>query len=82
MVIGGWPAPTTFHEVGEFSLYGFYQQFVEGNQAIAARLTARSQTDFEWERTAVHQAAFDELMQGVKSVTYLTAIDPRQPCHL
>ena len=45
-VIRGWPPPTTVHEVRQFiGLCGFYQQFVEGFEAVAAPVTARS--DFE-----------------------------------
>ena len=38
--------------------------------------------DFEWEWTAVHQAAFDKLKQAMINATHLSAIDPRQPYHL
>ena len=49
-VICGWPPPTTVHEVRKFiGLCGFYQQFVEGFQAVAAHLTAMFKADFEWE---------------------------------
>ena len=63
----------------EFGLCGFYQQFVEGFQAVAAPLTAMSKADFEWELTAVHQPAFDKLQQAMINATHLSAIDPRQP---
>ena len=47
-VIQGWPPPTTVHEVRPFiGLCGFYQQFVEGFQAVAAPLTAMFKADFE-----------------------------------
>ena len=47
-VIRGWPPPTTVHEVRQFiRLCGFYQQFVEGFQAVAAPLTAMFKADFE-----------------------------------
>ena len=40
-VFRGWPPPTTAHEVRQFiELCRFYQQFVEGFQAVAAPLTA------------------------------------------
>ena len=82
-VIRGWPPPTTVHEVRQFiGLCGFYQQFVEGFQAVAAPLTAMCQADFEWEWTAVHQTSFDKLKQAMISATHLSAIDPRQPYHL
>ena len=82
-VIRGWPPPTTVHEVRQFiGLCGFYQQFVEGFQAVAAPLTAMFKADFEWEWTAVHQASFDKLKQAMINATYLSAIDPRQPYHL
>ena len=38
--------------------------------------------DFEWEWTAVHQAAFDKVQQAMINATHLSAIDPRQPYHL
>ena len=64
-VIRGWPPPTTVHEVRQFiGFCGFYQQFVEGFQAVAAHLTATFKADFEWEWTAAHQASFDKLKQG------------------
>ena len=82
-VIRGWPPPTTVHEVRQFiCLRGFYQQFVEGFQAVAAPLTAMFKADFEWDRTAVHQASFDKLKQAMINATHLSAIDPRQPYHL
>ena len=82
-VIRGWPSPTTVHEVRQFiGLCGFYQQFVEGFQAVAAPLTAMFKADFEWEWTAVHQASFDKLKQAMINATHLIAIDPRQPYHL
>ena len=82
-VIRGWPPPTTVHEVRQFiGLCGFYQQFVEGFQAVAAPLTAMFKADFEWECTAVHQASFDKLKQAMISATHLSAIDPRQPYHV
>ena len=37
--------------------------------------------NFEWEWTAVHQAAFDKLKQAMINTTHLSAIDPRQPYH-
>ena len=76
-VIRRWPPPTTVHEVAQFiRLCGFYQQFVEGFQAVAAPLTATFKADFEWEWTAVHQAAFDKLKQAVTNATHLRAIEP------
>ena len=82
-VIRGWPPPTTVHEVRQFiGLSGFYQQFVEGFQAVAAPLTAMFEADFEWEWTAVHQAAFDKLKQAMINATHLSAMDARQPYHL
>ena len=76
-VIRGWPAPTTVHEVRQcIDLCGFYQQFVGGFQAVAAPLSAMLTADFEWEWTAVHQAAFDKLKQALISATHLSAIDP------
>ena len=82
-VIRGWPPPTTVHEVRQFiGLCGFYQQFVEGFQAVAAPLTAMFKAEFEWEWTAVHQAFFDKLKQAMINATHLSAIDPRQPYHL
>ena len=81
--IRGWPAPTTVHAVRQFiGLCGFYQQFVEGLQAVPAPLTAMFKADFEWELTEVHQAAFDKLKQAMISATHLSAIDPKQPYHL
>ena len=82
-VIRGWPPPITVHEVQEFiGLCGFYQQFVKGFQAVAAPLTAMFKADFEWEWTAVHQAASDKLKQAMINATHLSAIDPRPPYHL
>ena len=82
-VIRGWPPPTTVHEVRQFiGSYGFYQQFVEGFQAVAAPLTTMFKADFEWEWTAVHQASIDTLKQAMINATHLSAIDPRQPYHL
>ena len=82
-VIRGWPRPTTVHEVRQFiGLCGFYQQFVERFQAVAAPLTAMFKADFEWEWTAVHQASFDKLKQAMINATHLSAIDPRQPYQL
>ena len=81
--IRGWPAPTSVHEVRQFTgLCGFYQQCVAGFQAVAAPLTAMFQADFEWEWTAVHQAAFDKLKQAMIHATHQSVIDPRQPYHL
>ena len=82
-VTRGWPPPTTVNEVRQLvALCGFYHQFVEEFQAIAAPLTAMFKADFEWEWTAVHQAAFDKLKQGMRNATNVSAIDPRQPYHL
>ena len=82
-VIRGWRPPTTVHEVRQFiGLCGFYQQFVEGFQAVAAPLTAMFKPDFEWEWTAAQQASFDKLKQAMIIATHLSAIDPRQPYHL
>ena len=82
-VIRGWPPPTTVHEGGQFiGLCGFYQQFVEGFQAVAAPLTATFKADLEREWTAVHQACFEKLKQAMINATHLSAIDPRQPYHL
>ena len=62
-------------------LYGFYLQFVQGFQAVAAPLTAMFKAYFEREWTAVHQAAFDKLKQAMINATNLSAIDPRvQSC--
>ena len=60
----------------------FYQHFAEGIQAVAAALSAMFEADLEWQWTAVHQAAFDKLKQGMISATHLSAIDPQQPYHL
>ena len=82
-VIRGWPLPTTVHEVRQFiGLCGFYQQSVEGFQAVAALLTATFKADFEWVWTAVHQASFDNLKQAIINAAHLSVIDPRQPHHL
>ena len=82
-VIRGWPPLTTVHEVRQFiGLCGFYQQFVEGFNAVTAPLTAMFKTDFEWEWTAVHQASFDKLKQAMINATPLSAIHPQQPYHL
>ena len=82
-VIRGWPPPTTVYEVRQFiRLYGFYQQFVEGFQAVAAPLTAMFKADSKWEWTAVHQASLDKLKQAMINATHLSAIEPRQPYHL
>ena len=82
-VIRGWPPPTTVHEVRQFiGLSRFYQQFVEGFQAVAAPLTAMFKADLEWEWTAVRQASFDKLKQAMINATHLSAIGPRQPYHL
>ena len=82
-VIRGWPPPSTVHEVRQFiGFCVFYQQFVEGLQAVAAPLTAMIKADFEWGWTAVHQASFDKLKQVTINTTHLSAIDPRQPYHL
>ena len=81
-VIRGCPLPTNDHEVGQFTgLCGFYQQFVEGFQAVAAPLTAMFKAYFKWEWTAVHQAAFDKVKQAMINVTHLRAIDPLQLYH-
>ena len=49
---------------------------------MAAPLTAMFKADFEWEWTAVHQAAFDKLKQEMINATHLSAINPRQPYNL
>ena len=78
-VIRGWSVPTTVHEVRQFmGICGFYQQFVEGFQALAAPLIAMFKADFESERTAMHRA-FDKLKQAMINATHLSAIDPQQP---
>ena len=78
-VIRGWPLPTTVHEIRQFiGLLGFYRQFVEGFQAVAAPLTAMFKADFQWEWTAVHKAFFHKLKQAMINATHLSAIDPRQ----
>ena len=65
-------------EVRQFiGLCRFYQQFVEGFQAVAAPLTTMFKADFEWEWTAVHQASLDKLKQAMSNATHLSAIDPR-----
>ena len=61
------------------SLCGFYQQFVEAFQAVAAPLTAMFKADFKWEWKAVYHAVFDKLKQAMISATHMTAIDPREP---
>ena len=38
--------------------------------------------DFEWQWTAVHQAALYKLKQAMIKATHLSAIDPRQPYSL
>ena len=82
-VIQGWPPPTTVPEVRQFiGLCGFFQQFVEGFQAVAAPLPAMFKADLEWEWTAVHQAPFDKLKQAMINATHLSAIDPRELYHL
>ena len=82
-VIRGWRATTTVHTVRRFiGLCGFHQQFVEGFQVVAAALTAMFKTCFEWDWTAVYQAAFDKLKQAVINATQLSAIDPRPTYHL
>ena len=79
----GWPPPNTAHEVRQFiRLCGFYQQFVEGFQAVAAPLTAMFKADCQWGWTAVHQAAFNKQKQAIINATHWSAIDPRQPYHL
>ena len=82
-IIRGWPPPTTVHEVRQLTgLCGFYQQFVQGLQAVAAPVTAMFKAGFEWEWTAVHQASFNKLKQAMINGAHLSAIDPRQPYHL
>ena len=82
-VVRGWPPPTTVHEVRQFiGFCGFYQQFVERFQGVAAPLTAMFKADFESEWTAAHQAAFDKVKQAMINATHLSAIDPRQSFHL
>ena len=82
-VIQGWPPPTTVHEDRQFiELRGFYQQFVEGFQAVAAPSTAMFRADFEWEWTAVHQISCDKLKQAMINATHLSSIDPQEPYHL
>ena len=82
-VIPGWPLPTTVHEVRQFIvLCGFYPQFVEGFQAVAAPLTVMFKADFEWECIAVHQASLDKLKQATINATHLSAIDHQQPYQL
>ena len=49
---------------------------------MAAPLTAMFKADFQWECTAVHQAALSMLKQAMINATHLSAIDPRQPYHL
>ena len=79
----GWPPPTTDHEFRQFlGLCGFYQQFVEGFQAVAAPLTMMFKADFEWERTAVHQGSFHRVKQAMINATHLSAIDTQQPYQL
>ena len=76
-VIQGWPAAITVQEVRKFiGLCGFYEQFVEGFGAVAAPLTAMFRADFEWQWTAVHQAAFDEPKQAMINATHQDAINP------
>ena len=82
-VIQGWPAPASVNEVQQvIALCGFYQQFVQPLQAVAAPLTATSKADFQWQWTAVHQSAFDKLKQAMTNATPLRAIYPQQPYHL
>ena len=82
-VIRGWPPPNTVHEIQQFTgLCGFYQQFVEGFQAVAAPLTAMFKADFEWEWTAVHKPSFDKRKQAMINGTHISTIDPQQPNHL
>ena len=38
--------------------------------------------EFQWEWTAVHQAAFNKLEQVMINATHLSAIHPRQPYDL
>ena len=57
-------------------LCGFYQQFVEGFQAVAAPLTAMFKAHFEWEWRAVNQAAFDKLKQAMINATHLAKGTP------
>ena len=82
-VVQAWPAPTTGHEIRQFiRLCGFQRQFVDRFQSVAAPLNALFKADFEWEWTAVHEAAFNKLKQAMISVTHLRAADPPQPYHL
>ena len=64
-----------------FGLCGFYQQFVDGFQAVAAPLTAIFKADFEWQWTAVHQASLDKVKQAMINATHLSAINPRKLYH-
>ena len=83
-VIGGRPPPTTVHEVRQFiGLCGFYQQFAEGFQAVAAPLTAMQissgsgQLYIKLPPTS-KQASKQAMING----THLSAINRRQPYHL
>ena len=49
---------------------------------MAAPLTVLFKADFEWEWTAVHQAAFQKLKEAMIGATHLSPIDPQQPYHL
>ena len=82
-IIRGLPLRTTVHGVRQIiGLCGFYQQFVEGFQAVAAPLTAMFKANLDWGWTAVHQVFFDKLKQAMINATHCSAIDPRQPYHL
>ena len=82
-LIPGWPAQTTVDEARQvIGLCGFYQQFVEGFQAVGAPFTAISKAYFECEWVAVHRAAFHKLKQAMLIATHLSAIDRRQLYHL
>ena len=48
---------------------------------MAAPLTAMYKADFEWEWTAVHEAAFDKLNRAMINATHRSAIHPQQPYH-
>ena len=77
---GGLPQQLSM-KFDKFSACGFYKQFAEEFQAVAAALTAMLKADVKWERTAVHQAAFAKMKQAGISATHLSPNDPRQPYH-
>ena len=59
----------------------FTNNLSKDSKLLQPPLTAMFKADFEWERTAMHQASFDKLKQAMTNATHLSAINPLQPYH-